>query len=229
MPTATSMGLNLVLTGKQEEEVFDGVTLNITGASAGTQYEYRTLNLFLKGDYAHYSLNLFLRGPLSVLESDLDGQNALNLFIMGSGTPVNKSLPLVTWGSVGEYSLSLNRLTIEQLESLTLQQLSDLPIDSNPLFTGYYNSKGLTLYIKGEGLFDGFSVSNSYLNLFLDGGKGSTKGLNLYMQGVPVPESQLPLYLQGVLGFITSIIPLYLSNKDDVKPNLDLFVRGFNP
>ena len=222
--TPSSTNINLVMTSFREIIESEEISLFMQGATAGSNFEFRKLNLFMSGEYRHVTFNLFLKGPTSQLVA---GNNTLNLSLVGSGTYSSGFVPLFVGGSSAQYAPSLNTLTLEQLYELTLDQLYELPLDSAPIFTGYYKSQDLTLYIMGEGLIDGASVGNSFLNLFLQGGKGSFNDLKLFLQGIPPSQQYVPLHMNGILGFLTKNLDLYLFNKQDFLHQLNLFIRGF--
>ena len=215
--------LNLFISGRSYFPNNSGLPLFVRGSSAGYKYEFKTLPLFINGSPIPSKLNLFIKGS-DILRPSL---SSLNLFIGGGGTKANKSLQLVVWGSVANYSLSLNNLTLDQLARLTLDELYTLPLDSSDVFSGYYISKPLDLYISGEGEFDNASVYRTWMNLYLQGGKGSTRSLNLFIQGSPYILQPLDLYTYGVLGYAYRSIPLYVFSKDILNKRLNLFVRGY--
>lgn len=215
--------LNLFISGQSYFPTNSGLPLFIKGSTAGYKYEFKTLPLFIIGSPIPSKLNLFIKG------SDIFRPNpsSLNLFVGGGGTKVNKSLQLVVWGSVANYSLSLNNLTLDQLVRLTLDELNTLPLDSSDVFAGYYVSNSLDLYISGEGEVDNASVYRTWMNLYLQGGKGSTRSLNLFMKGSPYILQPLDLYTYGILGSSHNFIPLYVFSKDILNKRLNLFVRGY--
>jgi hypothetical protein len=219
--TPNSSNVNLYIHGSEYTQLGDGVNLWLSGSSAGTKFEFKTLPMFLIGDIFGNKLNLFIKtDPPSPFVS-----GSMNLVLVGEGKHFSDGVPLVMWGSSAEYSLSLNALTIEQLQTLSINELYTLPLYSDDVFTGYHQSLGLDLYIQGEGLYENAFVERSYLNLFIQSSPGSSNSLPLFLTGSPIGE--LLLYTYGILGFITNSLPLYLRNDEDRLKKLNLFIRGY--
>lgn len=215
--------VNLFIEGTTPPSSTNSVTLTIRGSTAGYKYGFKALNLFIEGAPLGAKLNMFIHG------SDIfrPQEASLNLFVGGVGNQMSKAVDLVIWGSTANYSLSLNSLTIEQLIQLTIEELYSLPLDSTDIFTGYYTSRGLDLYIRGEGEFDDFLVYSTWMNLYLQGGTGSTRTLDLFMQGSPYSGQSLDLYSHGVTGVTSNSIPLYMFSEEIVTQKLNLFTRGY--
>jgi len=218
-----TQSINLFVSGLSFIKGQSGLGLTIRGSTGGYKYEFKTLPLFINGSPVPSRLWLFIKG------NDVFKPNtsSINLFVGGTGIKTYNHVPLVIWGSIVNYSLSLNNLTLDQLIKLTLDELYFLPLDSSDLFTGYYVSNTLDLYISGEGEFDDFLVYRTWMNLYLQGGTGSSRSLNLFMKGLPYSARGLDLYSYGVLGSIHNSITLYAFSQDNLIKRLNLFIRGY--
>lgn len=225
MSTPSSSQLLISLAGTPTTVKRSSVNISTVGNTAGTTYNSSGINIFVLGDTEplHSALLVSLTG------SDIYRPSSakLDISLVGYGIYNSNSINIITYGSSVPHVLNLNDLTPDELNALTLGQLDVLPLDDTT-WRGYPISQGIYLYIKGDGLNDGFIPSSAQLTIFVQTNPGTSSSIPIFVSGTPMIGSNLPIFVSGILGKINNTINLITKPSiGSLSRGLNIFGRGF--
>jgi hypothetical protein len=247
-PVPQSSGLNLYISGPMPSSGNLDLFLSVSTPNSGN------LPLYLPGPFVSTSgLNLYLLGPIPQTnhinlylqtDSPQSGTSLLNLSLVAShsgasytfsntnlfltGDPLSSNMNLYVLGGAGPRTSGISDLNLYlQCDIPSKNNSLDLIINPVTDFSNKYSESGLSLYIEGDGLFENYVPSNSYMNLYMNTGRESISGISLYTNAYGTGNSVIPMYIFGVSGYLSQGLQLFMPTKDFSSGTLSLFVRGF--